>query len=141
MANPRNTHTTDSAELVTPTLKADIYTTGRGGSGNMVPNEDPEIARVRQDVGVPVPVGNSEETFLTGRGKLIPTQATCIIQIHIHIQMELAYWWESWIGGAANAYRVTSREEAGPEADDNRELNRNTTTTGGEKGKDQFKKQ
>lgn len=71
MANPRNTHTTDSAELVTPTLKADIYTTGRGGSGNMVPNEDPEIARVRQDVGVPVPVGNSEETFLTGRGKLI----------------------------------------------------------------------
>lgn len=74
MAKPHDTHVTGSAELVTPTLKADIYTTGRGGSGNMVPNEDPESARVRQDVGVPVPVRDSVDTFLTGRGKYIQQQ-------------------------------------------------------------------
>lgn len=36
--------------LDTPTLKGDIYTTGRGGSGNMAKNNDPEAARRAQDV-------------------------------------------------------------------------------------------
>jgi len=37
--------------LDTPTLKGDVYTTGRGGSGNMARNSDPEAARRAQDVG------------------------------------------------------------------------------------------
>ena len=38
-------------DLTTPTLKTSVYTTGRGGSGNMVSNDDPEAARLAQDVG------------------------------------------------------------------------------------------
>jgi len=39
-------------DLVTPTLKANTYTTGRGGTGNMAQNdpERPEVARAAQDV-------------------------------------------------------------------------------------------
>lgn len=39
-------------DLVTPTLKSNTYTTGRGGSGNMAKNdpEHPEVARAAQDV-------------------------------------------------------------------------------------------
>jgi hypothetical protein len=36
--------------LETPTLKEDIYTTGRGGSGNMVANTGKAGARRAQDV-------------------------------------------------------------------------------------------
>lgn len=58
-------------ELATPTLKADVFTTGRGGTGNMVSNDDPELARVRQDVDVPPPVargvGDGGKVLL-GRG-------------------------------------------------------------------------
>ncbi|KAL8643571.1 MAG: hypothetical protein Q9210_007626 [Variospora velana] len=45
------------AALVTPTLKSPIYTTGRGGSGNMKCNDPkhPEVARRSQDVIVPPP--------------------------------------------------------------------------------------
>ncbi|KAL5330374.1 hypothetical protein ACEPPN_003901 [Leptodophora sp. 'Broadleaf-Isolate-01'] len=45
----RNIGTTPSdsepVTLETPTLKSDIYTTGRGGSSNMAKNSDPEAAR------------------------------------------------------------------------------------------------
>lgn len=37
-------------DLQTPTLKTNIVTTGRGGSGNMAPNKDPVETRARQDV-------------------------------------------------------------------------------------------
>ena len=39
-------------DLVTPTLKSDKYTTGRGGTGNMAKNDTqhPELARAAQDV-------------------------------------------------------------------------------------------
>ena len=37
-------------DLVTPTLKNDFYTTGRGGTGNMAKNTDAEDARRAQDV-------------------------------------------------------------------------------------------
>jgi hypothetical protein len=39
-------------DLVTPTLKSNTYTTGRGGQGNMALNdpERPEVARAAQDV-------------------------------------------------------------------------------------------
>lgn len=40
----------DPVTLETPTLKTPVYTTGRGGSGNMAKNDDPEAARRAQDV-------------------------------------------------------------------------------------------
>jgi hypothetical protein len=42
------TDTVDSLE--TPTIKSAMYTTGRGGTGNMAHNDNPEEARVAQDV-------------------------------------------------------------------------------------------
>jgi len=57
----------------TPTLKSKMYTTGRGGSGNMAKNdlEHPEEARRAQDVDIPgltLPEGSHH----TGRGKPPP---------------------------------------------------------------------
>lgn len=51
---------TNTQDLVTPTLKADHYTTGRGGTGNMAKNDPnhPEIARAAQDVEAPAPHDN-----------------------------------------------------------------------------------
>ena len=40
----------DPVNLETPTLKSEVYTTGRGGSGNMARNDDPAAARRAQDV-------------------------------------------------------------------------------------------
>lgn len=40
----------DPATLETPHLKSEIYTTGRGGTGNMARNTDAEEARRAQDV-------------------------------------------------------------------------------------------
>lgn len=54
----------------TPTLKSKNYTTGRGGTGNIVENTDPETARLAQDVdvsGITLPEGQHH----TGRGKKI----------------------------------------------------------------------
>ncbi|KNG83704.1 hypothetical protein ANOM_007833, partial [Aspergillus nomiae NRRL 13137] len=61
-------HTTPK-DLVTPTIKQEVYTTGRGGSGNMVVNdpEHPEIARESQDVEAP-PLRVEEAPHHTGRG-------------------------------------------------------------------------
>ncbi|QKX54554.1 uncharacterized protein TRUGW13939_01641 [Talaromyces rugulosus] len=57
------------ADLVTPTIKQDFYTTGRGGSGNMMFNDKdrPEIARGSQDVEEP-PKRSEESVQFTGRG-------------------------------------------------------------------------
>ncbi|KAJ5607805.1 hypothetical protein N7537_004424 [Penicillium hordei] len=56
-------------DLVTPTIKQEVYTTGRGGSGNMVHNdpERPEIARESQDVESP-PLRAQQIPHHTGRG-------------------------------------------------------------------------
>ncbi|PYH99911.1 hypothetical protein BO71DRAFT_368035 [Aspergillus ellipticus CBS 707.79] len=61
-------HTT-SRDLVTPTIKQDIFTTGRGGSGNMIHNDPqhPELARELQDVESP-PLRVDEAPHFTGRG-------------------------------------------------------------------------
>jgi hypothetical protein len=40
----------DPVSLETPTLKTEVFTTGRGGSGNMAKNSDPETTRRAQDV-------------------------------------------------------------------------------------------
>ncbi|KAL4916070.1 hypothetical protein BDW62DRAFT_203074 [Aspergillus aurantiobrunneus] len=60
---------TTPQDLVTPTIKQDVYTTGRGGSGNMMHNdpEHPELARESQDVGAP-PVRAEDAPHHTGRG-------------------------------------------------------------------------
>ncbi|KAI4138951.1 MAG: hypothetical protein L6R39_006530 [Caloplaca ligustica] len=56
--------------LITPTIKSTIYTTGRGGSGNMKKNDPkhPEVARKSQDVAPVLPRRGSEGTGHTGRG-------------------------------------------------------------------------
>ncbi|KAL2215022.1 hypothetical protein M432DRAFT_154582 [Thermoascus aurantiacus ATCC 26904] len=60
---------TTPKDLITPTIKQDIYTTGRGGTGNMMQNdpEHPEIARESQDVETP-PQRIEESRHHTGRG-------------------------------------------------------------------------
>ncbi|KAL2868761.1 DUF3602 domain-containing protein [Aspergillus lucknowensis] len=68
-----NIYTSDARttpqDLVTPTIKQDVYTTGRGGSGNMVHNDPdrPELARESQDVEAP-PIRVEEAPHHTGRG-------------------------------------------------------------------------
>lgn len=57
----------DPVTLETPTLKGERYTTGRGGSGNMAKNDDPEAARRAQDV-VAAPRRESTNSAHVGRG-------------------------------------------------------------------------
>jgi len=45
-----SSHDFDPVTLETPTLKGEVYTTGRGGSGNMARNDDAAAARRAQDV-------------------------------------------------------------------------------------------
>lgn len=52
----------------TPVLKSKNYTTGRGGTGNIVENSNPETARIAQDVDVPGIVLPENEVH-TGRGE------------------------------------------------------------------------
>jgi hypothetical protein len=56
-------------DLKTPTIKQDFYTTGRGGSGNMMHNDrdHPELARGSQDVETP-PSRSDEKIHFMGRG-------------------------------------------------------------------------
>ncbi|KAJ5493451.1 hypothetical protein N7539_002197 [Penicillium diatomitis] len=60
---------TTPKDLVTPTIKQEVYTTGRGGSGNMVQNDPqhPELARESQDVESP-PLRAEQFPHHTGRG-------------------------------------------------------------------------
>jgi len=58
---------TEPVTLETPTLKSEVYTTGRGGSGNMAKNSDPEAARRAQDV-VGHPRRESTNSTHVGRG-------------------------------------------------------------------------
>lgn len=54
--------------ITTPTLKTKTYTTGRGGTGNMAKNDNPEEARAAQDIDIPGILLN-ESTHHTGRGE------------------------------------------------------------------------
>ncbi|KAI9655654.1 MAG: hypothetical protein M1831_004806 [Alyxoria varia] len=56
--------------LETPTLKTSVYTTGRGGAGNMAHFEknDPNEARVAQDVEPPQRHEDPHAAVVTGRG-------------------------------------------------------------------------
>ncbi|KAL2072853.1 hypothetical protein VTL71DRAFT_12196 [Oculimacula yallundae] len=53
--------------LETPTIKSDMYTTGRGGTGNMAKNTDAQEARRAQDV-VAHPRRESASNTQIGRG-------------------------------------------------------------------------
>jgi len=68
-SNPRQQSATTPSDLTTPTIKQEFFTTGRGGTGNMVHNdpERPEIARERQDVDSP-PFRAEQLPHHTGRG-------------------------------------------------------------------------
>lgn len=58
-------------DFKTPTIKSDLYTTGRGGTGNMALNlhSHPELARASQDVSaVPVLGREPENSVHYGRG-------------------------------------------------------------------------
>ncbi|KAL5614889.1 hypothetical protein BROUX41_004968 [Berkeleyomyces rouxiae] len=50
MADKRLSPPLTAADLSTPTVKTAVYSTGRGGSGNMARNIDPLETRMRQDV-------------------------------------------------------------------------------------------
>ncbi|KAL2114684.1 hypothetical protein VUR80DRAFT_2664 [Thermomyces stellatus] len=54
-------------DLQTPTLKSSVFTTGRGGTGNMAINTDPHLARLCQDVE-PVVRRSSSGVQHAGRG-------------------------------------------------------------------------
>ncbi|KAL5336290.1 hypothetical protein BJX70DRAFT_373220 [Aspergillus crustosus] len=64
------TKQTTPQDLVTPTIKSEVYTTGRGGSGNMVHNDPdhPELARESQDVDAPHIRVKETQPHHTGRG-------------------------------------------------------------------------
>ncbi|KAL8707013.1 MAG: hypothetical protein Q9225_007889, partial [Loekoesia sp. 1 TL-2023] len=57
------------SSLTTPTIKSNIYTTGRGGSGNMKRNDPqhPEVARKSQDVAPPMRRDSEGARTHTGR--------------------------------------------------------------------------
>lgn len=58
-------------DLATPTLKSNLYTTGRGGTGNMAANDhtDPSLARAAQDVDAPASLFKEPENHVhVGRG-------------------------------------------------------------------------
>lgn len=60
-----------TADLATPTLKSDLYTTGRGGQGNMAKNDYGSEARAAQDVEAPKGLQREEvkgEPVHYGRG-------------------------------------------------------------------------
>ncbi|TPR11603.1 hypothetical protein CAN33_0049540 [Aspergillus niger] len=77
-----NESRTTPKDLVTPTIKQDIFTTGRGGSGNMMHNdpEHPEIAREMQDVESP-PLRVEEAPHFMGRGNSPYTSYTSLLSV------------------------------------------------------------
>ena len=74
VAKPKEASTADGEKVMTtPTLKSNIYTTGRGGTGNMARNDDPEEARAAQDVDIPG-ITLPEGAHHTGRGDVPHTR-------------------------------------------------------------------
>jgi len=69
--------TTDPEVMKTPTLTSKNYTTGRGGTGNIAKNDDPDEARIAQDVDVPA-VMLQEGSRHVGRGKQDPWSANAL---------------------------------------------------------------
>ncbi|KAJ4333162.1 hypothetical protein N0V87_007799 [Didymella glomerata] len=68
IAPDTNTAYTKPEDLVTPTIKSNTYTTGRGGQGNMAKNDDPNNARLAQDVEGPTTISEPKGAVHYGRG-------------------------------------------------------------------------
>ncbi|QIW99949.1 hypothetical protein AMS68_005467 [Peltaster fructicola] len=67
-ARPENTGSS-AADLQTPTIKSDVFTTGRGGSGNMASTTCSDTRRAAQDVEAPQHhTKEAHGTFHWGRG-------------------------------------------------------------------------
>jgi len=102
------------ADLKTPTIKSDLYTTGRGGTGNMALNlhTQPELARAAQDVDAPQMLGREPENSVHyGRG------------------------------GAANVAHMTSEAKASARARNEGRRKSEATGVVGQFGKEQREKQ
>ena len=99
-------------DLVTPTIKQDVYTTGRGGSGNMMHNDPdhPELARESQDVESP-PLRVEEAAHHTGRGIFLPFLFPRFFPTlpMNHSKMDQLIMVST--GGAANMYIPSAEEE------------------------------
>lgn len=70
-SRPTSETSPNPSELQTPTIKSDLYTTGRGGSGNIAANDksNPSRARAAQDVEPPAHLDREPEGhFHWGRG-------------------------------------------------------------------------
>ncbi|KAI7507396.1 hypothetical protein KC347_g6925 [Hortaea werneckii] len=66
-SGPGNVRTAD--DMRTPEIKQPHYTTGRGGTGNIVSNDNPNNARLAQDVEAPKHHDRpAQGTFHWGRG-------------------------------------------------------------------------
>jgi len=63
-----NTAYTKPEDLVTPTIKSEKYTTGRGGQGNITKNDNPDNARLAQDVDGPAKISDPKGAVHYGRG-------------------------------------------------------------------------
>lgn len=93
-------------DLKTPTIKQGIYTTGRGGSGNMMYNDPdhPELARGSQDVERP-PQRSEEHVHFVGRGLYFGCLSTSQREV-------CSLTRDNHIGGVANAFIPTTEEES-----------------------------
>lgn len=110
-------HQPSNINFATPTIKQDVYTTGRGGSGNMVYNDPqhPEIARESQDVETP-PLRVEEAPHHTGRGTSLlhrgfyqgVYQGIVISEREYDDDTDMGV---RSTGGAANAYVPSADEE------------------------------
>ena len=78
----------DKANLITPTIKSDTYTTGRGGSGNMKKNDldHPEEARRSQDVNPAIQQDSKGPTH-TGRGEYMNCPPLCILVANVSLMI------------------------------------------------------
>jgi hypothetical protein len=104
-----STHDGDPVTLETPTLKGEVYTTGRGGSGNMAKNTDPEAARRAQDVvGYVLSTENQRFIHIEARTNIILSSAP---------RRESTSSAHVGRGGAANVFKPTEAEIAAAKRD------------------------
>jgi hypothetical protein len=106
---------TTPQDLVTPTIKQEVYTTGRGGSGNMVHNDPdrPEIARESQDVEAPPRRVQEGAPHHTGRGMFFYPRSLSFSSLFEASASEVQPSANMCVtsGGAANQYIPTAEEE------------------------------
>jgi len=97
--------------LDTPTLKGEVYTTGRGGSGNMAKNNDPEAARRAQDV-VGHPRRESTNSTHVGRGGAANVFRPSAEEI-ANAKKDNAKWESAVVGdeGSVNSEKAGERAE------------------------------